>query len=166
MEVGKWVKRQKQLMGVLKEASSNGPEPGEREVRARSHRAWLWTRGKERERRGLDRAIAWVPVADNRGKGIVCETTGLRRQIQRTWDGSSLCSSLRQESPGKIFPSPWAPPWTREFWVPEMKPVHVYSEEKQILQSGPDTWLRIKDTECGSQTFTPNYSLGSRKQTQ
>lgn len=73
MEVGKWVRRQKQLMGVLKEASSNGPEPGEREVRARSHRAWLWTRGKERERRGLDRAIAWVRVADNRGKGIVCE---------------------------------------------------------------------------------------------
>lgn len=154
-------------MGVLKEASSNGPEPGEREVRARSHRAWLWTRGKERERKGLDRAIAWVRVADNRGKGIVCERNHWSEKTDPKdvgWKQPLLLTKARIT--WKNLSQSLGPSVDSWIWVPEMKPVHVYSEEKQILQSGPDTWLRIKDTECGSQTFTPNYSLGSRKQTQ
>ena len=100
-----------------------------------------------RDSRVLGSLTSWSQGADKAGKAgwkrkrrPVCEINNLRRQTQRLKWNQQLPgqrSSLTQPSAGKIFPSTQAPPWTHQFWILEMKPVHVYSEEKLSMWPWP-----------------------------
>ena len=100
-----------------------------------------------RDSRVLGSLISWSQGADKVGKAgwkrkrrPGREINNLRRQTQRLKWNQQLPgqrSSLTQASAGKVFPSTRAPQRTRQFRILEMKPVHVYSEEKLSMWPWP-----------------------------